>query len=314
MVPSDNPWSARLSLAAYACGAILLVGYAIWHYLMGEYAKILLPAILSLLMICAIFLRLIDRAYRRPAAYLALIACYLLMVIELPYHEQHATLWLGLPPMLTALFLPLGPALLLNLALAPVWWITLLVDMPLLSAALHYFALVMAISSICWWRQCQKNLLRAIDPLDRQCDALSRQALMSHFATEFERTEALDQPLSVLLIHLPQLEMAEEQFGSSLLHELLDRLCSSVHASCRRYDLLGRQRPALFWLLLPDTGEAGALIVRERLLRILGSEVLTETGPIQIDILACHLLRGEDALHFEQRLLATGMKLMEPSL
>ena len=314
MVPSDNPWSARLSLSAYGCGTLLLVGYATWHYLMGEYVEILLPAILSLLMGCAIFLRLIDRAYRRPAAYLALIACYLLVAIELPYREHIATLWLGLPPVLTALFLPLGPGLLLNLALAPVWLIILVADMPLLPSVLHYLILVFTTSLIGWWRQRQKNLLRAIDPRDSQCDALSRRALMSQLAAEIERTEALDQPLSVLLIHLPQLDMADEQFGSSLLHELLDRLCSSVHASCRRYDLLGRQHSSLFWLLLPDTGEAGALIVRERLLRRLGSEVLAETGPIQINIHACHLHSGENALHFEQRLLASGMKLMEPPL
>jgi diguanylate cyclase len=115
----------------------------------------------------------------------------------------------------------------------------------------------------------------------------------------------------VLLIYLPQLEMADEQFGAGLLHTLLDRVCHTVRACCRHHDALGRHQTTLFWLLLPDTGEAGALIVRERLLGALNREVFAETGALQTRIRACCRHPGEDTMHFEQRLLSTGMKLKD---
>lgn len=313
MAAFNTLWPSRLFVTAYAIGALLLAGYATWHYLMGDYGEILLPALLSLLLWGAIFLRLINSDYRRLSAYLALISCYLLLAVELPRQEQLPLLWLGLPPVLTLLLLPLGPALLLNLSLTPIWLALLGNGQPLAYAALYYLALVGIASLPCWAQQRREALLRAIEPHDAQCDALSQRVLGERLVAEVERARTLKRPLAVLVVHLPQLEMADEQFGSTLLHALLDRLCRTVRASCRHHYLLGRHRTTLFWLLLPDTGEAGALIVRERLLRALGREVLAETGAIQARIRACYLHPGENAVHFEQRLLAAGLKLMEPA-
>lgn len=311
MAALDNLWPSRLFVTVYVIGALLMAGYAIWHYLMGDYDEILLPALLSLLLGGAIFLRLINNEYRRLSAYLALISCYLLIAVELPHEEQLAILWLGLPPVLALLLLPLGPAMLLNLLLTPIW-LSLLDSGPVWNAALYYLALVGIASLPCWAQQRRTALLRATQPHDHQCDALSQRVIGERLIAEVERARTLKRPLAVLVVHLPQLEMAEEQFGTTLLHTLLDRLCRTVHASCRHHDLLGRHQTTLFWLLLPDTGEAGALIVRERLMRALGREVLAETGAIQARIRACYLHPGENAVHFEQRLLAAGMKLMEP--
>lgn len=310
MTTLDNSWPSRLFVMVYAIGALLMAGYASWHYLMGHYDEILLPALLSLLLGGAIFLRLINSDYRRLSAYLALISCYLLIAAELP-QQQLPALWLGLPPVLTLLLLPLGPAMLLNLALTPVW-LTLLGSESTGNAALSYLALVGIASLPCWIQQRRTALLRATQPYDPQCDALSQRVIGERLVAEVERARTLKRPLAVLAVHLPQVEMADEQFGSTLLHTLLERWCRTVRASCRHHDLLGRHQTTLFWLLLPDTGEAGALIVRERLMRALGREVLAETGAIQARIRACYLHPGENAMHFEQRLLAAGAKLMEP--
>lgn len=305
-------WPSRLFVLVYALGAVLLAGYAAWHYLMGAYGEILLPAMLSLLLGSAIFLRVANSDYRHLSAYLALISCYLLIAVELPRQQDLALLWLGLPPVLTLLLLPLGSALLLNLTLAPVWLALLGNDLPVLDAALYYLALVGLASLPCWAQQRRAALLRATEPSDAQCEALSRHVLTERLAAEVDRSKTMKRPLAALVIHLPQLEMADEQFGAPLLHALLERLCRIVRASCRHHDLLGRHQTTVFWLLLPDTGEAGALIVRERLIRALGREVFAETGAIQTRIRACYLHPGESAVHFEQRLLASGLKLMEP--
>nr|WP_299242744.1 diguanylate cyclase [uncultured Halomonas sp.] len=307
-----NSWSSRLTLLAYASGTLLVTSYAIWNYLMGAYGRILLPALLTLLLGGALFLRSINRNDYRLCAYLTLISCYLLVAIELPALGDSARLWLGLPPILTLLLLSLGSALLLNLMMAPIWLILIDQESLLLDNALHYLALVSIAALPYWLRRQRDMLLSAADTLDRQCDALSQTALTEHLHAEVERARTMQRPLSVLIIHLPQLEMADEQFGSTLLHSLLERICHTIRSGSRYHDRLGRHQTQLFWLLLPDTGEAGALIVRERLLHALGREVFAETGAIQSRIRACHLQSGEDSMHFEQRLLANGLKLMEP--
>nr|WP_298415485.1 diguanylate cyclase [uncultured Halomonas sp.] len=307
-----NSWSSRLTLLAYVSGALLLAGYAIWNYLMGAYGRILLPTLLALLLGGALFLRAINRDDHRLCAYLTLISCYLLIAIELPALGDSSRLWLGLPPILTFLLLPLGSALMLNLMMAPVWLILIEQKSLLLDNTLYYLALVSVAALPHWLRRQREMLLSATDTLDQQCDALSQPALIERLHAEVERARTMKRPLAALIIHLPQLEMADEQFGNTLLHSLLERICHTIRSCCRYHDLLGRHQAQRFWLLLPDTGEAGALIVRERLLSALGREVFAETGAIQSRIRACHLLPDEDAMHFEQRLLANGLKLMEP--
>lgn len=305
-------WSSLLFVLVYAIAAALLAGYAAWHYLMGAYGDILIPASMALLLIGAIFLRFANNDYRHLSAYLVLISCYLLIAIELPRQEL-AILWLGLPPVLTLLLLPLGSALLLNLTLMPIWLALLGTDLPLLKAALYYLALVGFASLPCWIQYRREAMLRATEPCDPQCRALAQKALIEKLTSEVDRARTMRRPMAALVIHLPQLEMADEQFGPSLLHLLLARVCQTIRDSCRHHDLLGRHQPTIFWLLLPDTGEAGALIVRDRLLRALSREVFAETGAIQARIRSCYLHPGETAAHFEQRLLAAGMKLMEPT-
>ncbi|MCG7599110.1 diguanylate cyclase [Halomonas sp. McH1-25] len=305
-------WPSFLFVLVYAIGAVLLAGYAIWHYLMGAYNDILIPASMSVLLSGAIFLRFANRDYRHLSAYLALISCYLLIAMELPRQEL-ALLWMGLPPVLTLLLLPQGSALLLNLTLMPIWLALLGIDLPLLETALYYLALVGFGTLPGWMRHRRAAMLRATEPSDAQCDALSRKVITERLTAEVDRARSMRRPMAALVIHLPQLEMADEQFGSALLHAILARVCQTIRESCRHHDLLGRHQPTLFWLLLPDTGEAGALIVRDRVMRALNREVFAETGAIQARIHACYLHPGETTTHFEQRLLTAGLKLMEPS-
>ncbi|MBZ9537683.1 diguanylate cyclase [Modicisalibacter tunisiensis] len=303
----------RLFLAVYTGGMLLIATHALWHYLMGHYDAILLPALLTLLLAGALFVRLVNPGLQRMATYAVLISGYLLTAAELAEHGTQAWFWLGVPPALTFLLLPLAPAALLNLSLTPVWLLLALPTATLWQAGLAYLALIGLLSLPARLALQRRFPRRDSEQPDAQCDALSHHALTLRLAAEVERGRALKCPLAVLVIHLPQLEMAEEQFGSHLLQALLDRACTTIRANCRQHDLLGRERVSLFWLLLPDTGEAGALIVRERLLQALNRDVFAETGTIQVRIRGEHLLPGDTLERFEQRLTAAGLKLLEPS-
>jgi len=301
----------RLYTAWYACAALLLLGMAAWLYLMGDYSRIPLPAALSLVMLAATLLSLTREAPPRVAAYLALICGYLLIAMELPRQAALPSLWVGLPPVLALLLLPLGPAMLLNLLLTPAW-LALLgngeLDQDLL---LSYLTLVVIAALVPWEQARQHALLRATDPLDPECSAVGHDSLHERLASEAERASLLEQPLAVILIHLPQLEMAEEQFGPRAQQALLDSLCQAVAKRCREHDILGREGAADFWLVLTDTTESGALLVEQRLRQALERTTLLETGPIEARMRLCRPRRAESWPRFEQRLHAITQSLAD---
>ncbi|WP_043532290.1 diguanylate cyclase domain-containing protein [Litchfieldella xinjiangensis] len=304
-------WPPRLFAMTYAAGALLMFGYALWHYLMGDFARILLPAVMALLLACATVLRLVGHRYKRMAAYLVLISCYLVLGVELSQATQSATLWLGLPPLLSLLLLPLGPALLINLILTP-FWLLLPANVEVSSNETFAYLSILILGMLAPLEQYrQRSLLDATDPLDRECQALNDEAIHEQLDSEFARASLLQRRLSVLVIHLPQLEMAHEQFGTRLRRELLQQFSHSAQQTCRVNDSLGRVKTSLFWLVLTDTGETGALMVRHRLLTALGSTVLSETGPIASRIAVCSPHREETWSSFEQRLQIKGHALME---
>lgn len=304
----DNPAAARRFAMAYLAGALLLAGYATWHYLMGHYERILTPALLALLLLVAAVLRRVLVAWPRIPAYLALIAGYLLLALELPLLEGTPPFWVGIAPVLPLLLLPLAPALLLNVAMAPLW---LLLSGQALDGefALSYLA-VMTLAPLALWEQRrQRALLLATDPRDPHCQALSSAGLHQHLESEFQRTALLHQPLAIVVIHLPQLEMASEQFGNRARQALLDTLCHEVARCSRRHDFLGRQRLATFWLVLPDTSESGAQLVQQRILQALETVVLIDTGPLRTRMGLCQRLPGENWQQFRQRLLDLSQRL-----
>lgn len=311
MTPRLERLPSRMFALVYLVAALLAAANAGWHYLMGHYEFILLPAIGALLLGGAAVVSLADQRAQRITSYILITTSYLLMAVELIRIEQADALWLGLPPVLALLLLPLGPALMINLLLAPLWLLLLDIDMSLDQAALGYLALVTLCTLAPWEQLRQHALLRATDPRDPHCEALTPSAIEETLQSELARAQALERRLSVLVIHLPQLEMAGEQFGVRLYRDMLQRFCQVAHHTCRSHDSLGRTDGNLFWLVLPDTGDNGALMVRNRLLAALERCVLAETGPLTARIAVCTPQPGESWLAFEQRLLRRGHALTE---
>ncbi|MFC3286312.1 GGDEF domain-containing protein [Litchfieldella rifensis] len=304
-------WPFWLYALIYAVGALLMFGYATWHYLMGDFMRILLPAVLGLMLLGASLLHLTDHRYQRLSAYLVLISCFLLFAVEIGQARNDVALWIGLPPLLALLLLPLGPAMLLNLILAPLWLALLSDDQVSRDMVFTYVAVIVLGALVPLEQRRQQAFLEATDPMDPECQALNSSAIHELLGNEFARATLLQRRLSVLVIHLPQLEMAHEQFGTRLRLELLQRFCAVAHHTCRVHDSLGRTQSSLFWLLLPDTGETGALMVRHRLISALDATVLAETGAITSRIAVCSPHPGETWATFEQRLQIKGQALME---
>lgn len=303
---------SRLQALVFAAGAMLIVGQGIWLYLLGDYPALILPAMTAPLMVLAAILRLGRNELSRLSSYLVLICSYLLIAVELIQPSAQAALWLGLPPILTLLVLPLGPAILLNTTLAPIWVVLLGELPPDPRMAVGYLTLVVVSALVPWEIIRQKELMKVTDPGDDECPALNALSLHDRLYSECQRARFLEQPLAVLVLHLPQLEMAGEQFGRKARQALLDAFCHEVEKRCRDNDILGRESSENFWLVLPDTSENSAQLVAQRIEEGLENIVLVETGQVEVRLTPCTLQAGEYMEHFEQRLIARTQLLATP--
>ncbi|MGM0521339.1 MAG: GGDEF domain-containing protein [Pseudomonadota bacterium] len=294
----------HLMTLAYSASLVLMASYTTWLYAVGAYHDLVIPSFAVMLLSTALLMH-IGKGFKPYVPRLILLAStYIVVVDSLSQYAEASLLWLGLPMTAAFILLPLWAALALNAALIPlVWWLA-----PLHHAAPNEFiglCVAMLLLALPRWEHGRRQaLLRATDPNDDDCNAFHRDTLYARLNSEYQRAGVLNRRLAVLVVHLPQLDMAGEQFGHRAQLALLEALCHEVNHHCRDHDILGRADSASFWLVLPDTSESGALLVRERLQRAISRCVLVETGQVEVRIAAC-LPRAQEAFeHFVQRLEA----------
>lgn len=299
----------RLMTLAYGSSIALMIGYSLWLYAMGDYRDLLIPTFTTLLLVAALMMHMGQGMKTHLPSIILLCCAYSVVLGAFYYKDQVSLIWLGLPITAAFLLLPLWAAVSINVAAGPVWWsLSGLENVPP-AVIVGYIALTLLLALPRWEHARRKALLRATDPNDSECDAYHIDTLKERLHNEYQRAAMLNQQLAVLVLHLPQLDMAAEQFGHRAQIALLEALCSEVNSRCRDHDLLGRTENSTFWLVLPDTSESGALLVRERLQRALSERVLVETGQLEVRIAACLPVRKESFDLYVKRLDARGLSL-----
>lgn len=299
-----------LMTLAYSSSLLLMAGYTAWLYALGAYQALTIPGFLLIPLSTALLMHLSHETTPHVPRLILLTCLYAAVIDALCQHPADTSLaWLGLPLTAAFILLPLRAALGLHLALLPVmWWLT-----PLHGATpdglvgLGVATLLLALPR--WEHDRRQALLRATDPNDRDCNAFHADTLSERLYSEYQRAHVLNRRLAVLVIYLPQFDMAGEQFGYHAQLALLEALCHDIHSHCRDHDILGRPESASFWLVLPDTSESGALLVRERLQRAISRCVLVETGQLEVRIASCLPRAREEFPLFVQRLEARAQAL-----
>ncbi|MGO3003983.1 MAG: diguanylate cyclase domain-containing protein [Halomonas sp.] len=296
----------RLMAQAYGSSIVLMASYALWLYAMGEYRDLLIPTFTTLLLISALLMHMGQKLAAYLPRMILLCSVYAVVLGAFYYQPQVSPIWLGLPVIAAFLLLPLSAAITINIIAGPLWWLLPAVANSSPSNVVGYVTLTLLLALPRWEHARRQALLRATDPNDSDCNAYHIDTLKERLHSEYQRAEMLNKQLALLVLHLPQLDMAEEQFGQRTKTALLAVLCSEVHSRCRDHDVLGRTSNATFWLVLPDTSESGALLVRERLQRALSRCVLVETGQLEVRIAACIPTRAESFERYLSRLEARG--------
>ncbi|MDR5899669.1 diguanylate cyclase [Halomonas vilamensis] len=300
----------HLMTLAYSASLVLMASYTTWLYAIGAYHNLVIPSFTVMLLSTALLMHISNGIRPWVPRLILLISTYIVVAAALSQHPGTSLLWLGLPLTAAFILLPLWAALSLNAALIlTAWWLTPLYYTASNELLVGLFVVMLLLALPRWEHGRRQALLRATDPNDDECNAFHRDTLHTRLYSEYQRAGVLNRRLAVLVVHLPQFDMAGEQFGHRAQLALLDALCHEVNIHCRDHDILGRADSASFWIVLPDTSESGALLVRERIQRAISRCVLVETGQVEINIAACLPRAQESFEHFTQRLEARGASL-----
>ncbi|WP_157956748.1 diguanylate cyclase domain-containing protein [Salinicola halimionae] len=302
---------SRYKLGAQLLTLGLLIGLALWEHLMRHYDLILPPTLLAIALLIAIPLQWLGHLGETLADRLLLVGGLILCAVEAP-GSATPMLWLGLSVTLSFLLLTPLPALLLSLAIVPAL-LYLLGD-----AQMTLFNLALG-----WWLTLAAAVLTVF--LDRSSPAsrftltpwrrdrrLSGTGIRESLKIEVARATELHRPLSVLVVYIPQLDQASDQFGSHLREILSASFSDVVSNNSRQSDLLGEHRANVFWLMLPNAAEPGAIAAAKRLSDAVTAITHPEIGSLESYSRVCTLQADESAERFLQRLEAAANKLLEP--
>ncbi|OLO03587.1 diguanylate cyclase domain-containing protein [Salinicola socius] len=302
---------SRYKLIAQLLTLALLVGLALWEHLMRHYDLILPPTLLAIALLISLPLQWLGRLRPSVADHLLLAGGLVLCAVEAP-SSANPMLWLGLSITLSFLLLTFFPALLLAFCLVPIL-LVLIGDghLAALNLVFGWWLMLVAAALTVLLDQSSHAKRFTLTPWRRD-KRLSATCTRENLKIEIARASALDQPLSVLVVYIPQLDQAGDQFGGHLREVLLSSFSSVVSDNSRQSDLLGENHANVFWLILPNTAEPGAVAAAKRLSDAVTAVAHPEIGALESYSRVCTLQSQESAERFARRLEAAATKLLEP--
>jgi two-component system, cell cycle response regulator len=107
--------------------------------------------------------------------------------------------------------------------------------------------------------------LEALAHTDSLTHLLNRRALTIRLVAELERVRRYNSPLTMLMIDLDHFKLVNDTFGHLVGDEVLRGLAMILQRSVRSVDMVARYGGEEFVVVLPETGETGAVAFAERI-------------------------------------------------
>jgi len=120
--------------------------------------------------------------------------------------------------------------------------------------------------------------IRELEDFDQLTQTYNPKTFFEYFQREVARSERYDSNLSLLKVDVDYFEKIIQTFGPEAGERVLLNLSQILKKTTRKVDLVARVGQEEFLVLLPNTTQAGAQKVRERLQKILENQNLRATG------------------------------------
>ncbi|HEX5438502.1 MAG TPA: diguanylate cyclase [Gemmatimonadaceae bacterium] len=118
--------------------------------------------------------------------------------------------------------------------------------------------------------------LARTDPLTQ---TLNRRALMDRITSELERAHRYALLLSILLVDLDHFKEVNDTYGHLAGDEVLRTVAATLQREARTVDVVARYGGEEFVVILPETGEEGAMAVAERIRQRMAEQTPDAEGP-----------------------------------
>jgi two-component system cell cycle response regulator len=107
--------------------------------------------------------------------------------------------------------------------------------------------------------------LEALAHTDPLTHLLNRRALTIRLVSELERVRRYNSPLTMLMIDLDHFKLVNDTYGHLVGDEVLRGIAGILQRSVRSVDMVARYGGEEFVVVLPETGEQGAVTFAERI-------------------------------------------------
>jgi len=107
--------------------------------------------------------------------------------------------------------------------------------------------------------------LEALAHIDPLTQLLNRRALTAKLVTELERVRRYNAPLSILMIDVDHFKLVNDTHGHLAGDQVLEEIALLLQRAARSVDTVARYGGEEFVIVLPETGEQGAIAFAERL-------------------------------------------------
>jgi len=113
-----------------------------------------------------------------------------------------------------------------------------------------------------------ENLSKNLEYLantDELTDIWNRRAFIAESEKELQRAVRNEHPVCLLMLDIDDFKLINDQFGHEVGDEVLKLFCHGIMATKRSYDIFGRIGGEEFAILLPETKQAEAVELAERI-------------------------------------------------
>ncbi|HEY5762127.1 MAG TPA: sensor domain-containing diguanylate cyclase [Rhodocyclaceae bacterium] len=144
----------------------------------------------------------------------------------------------------------------------------------------------------------ERKVLAELASIDSLTGTLNRRSILDT-ATNLERSQSFAGALSLLMIDADHFKSINDRFGHAVGDDVLRRLSEVLRRNVRTNDIVGRYGGEEFLVLMPDTGEPGALRVAEKLRAAVEAQI---TRPVPLTISVGVATTREGALSLDRTL------------
>jgi len=126
------------------------------------------------------------------------------------------------------------------------------------------------------------SAMKDLDNVDSLTGIYKRSYFDNQFEKEVARTKRYNNPLSMLIVNVNDLNAINDEHGHEAGDQILKNLAAILKGVVRRVDIVARYSGDEFTILLPQTSKGNAEIVRERIQRDINKG--SKKGPVPYSV------------------------------